>query len=242
MFDPEHVLAFARAEPHHPARDEDSQKVMKEPSQKQNLKQNRTGWLHTYQTAKELRLVYIDRLSTAKSQIGTLDSQDRILLNDSIPSGGVSQETRRALTVCGIATMEWANRVDGVIRMAAGFEIILCAPERNLVPVRVTKAKSNSHDSKRPGGKSGNLLRTVTSRYGGIRGGRVVVNYDHFVSVYDSARDLFCLILIAIVKEHYPGSSTYLQVHCSQLENDLQQWFYNMMYTHKGWIGKLPPT
>ena len=60
------------------------------------------------------------------------------------------------------------------------------------MPMRVTKAKSNSHDGKRPGGKSGNLLRTVTSRYDGIRGDRVVVNYDHFVSIYDSALDL-CL-------------------------------------------------
>ena len=61
-FDPEHALAFARAGPHHPARDDDSRKVVKEPSQKQNLKQNRTGWLHTYQIGKELRLVYIDGL------------------------------------------------------------------------------------------------------------------------------------------------------------------------------------
>ena len=139
-FDPEHALVFARAEPHHPARDDDSQKVMKEPSQNQNLKQNWTRWLHTYQTAKQNRLVYIDGLSSGRSQIGTLDSQDRILLNDSISSGGVSQETRRALTVCEIATREWDNRIDEVIRVAAGVEIILCAPERNLVPMRVTKA------------------------------------------------------------------------------------------------------
>ena len=138
-FDPEHTLVFARAEPHHPARDDDSQKVM-EPSQNQNLKQNWTGWLHTYQTAKKLRLVYINGLSAGRSQIGTLDSQDRILLNDSVSSGGVSQETRRALTVCEIATREWNSRIEEVIRMAAGFEIILCAPERNLVPLRVTKA------------------------------------------------------------------------------------------------------
>lgn len=48
------------------------------------------GWLHTYQTVKELRLVYIDGMSAGKSQIRTLDPQGCILFNDSIPSGGVS--------------------------------------------------------------------------------------------------------------------------------------------------------
>lgn len=102
--------------------------------------EDHAGWLHTYQTTKELRLVYVDGMSAGKSHIGTLDSQDRILFNDTIPYGGVSQETERAKAVCRISAEEWDNRIDGVIRVAGGFEIILCAPEENLVAERVTKS------------------------------------------------------------------------------------------------------
>lgn len=73
--------------------------------------------------------------------------------------------------------------------MAAGFEIILCAPEQNLLPVRMVKWIK--HEKKQKHGKPGDLLRVVTSRYNGIGGDRVKVNYDHFVSAYDSSLDLF---------------------------------------------------
>jgi len=157
--------------------------------------EDQAGWLHTYQTTKELRLVYVDGMSAGKSHIGTLDSQNRILFNDTIPSGGVSQEMERAKAVCRISADEWDNRIDGVIRMAAGFEIILCAPEEKLVAERVTKSrihKPKHHgDHKTQQSKPGELLRVVTSRYNGIGGDRMKVNYDHFVSLYDSDLNVF---------------------------------------------------
>lgn len=107
-FDPEHASVFARPSrrQHHHANDlNDPQKAIKTTGS-MDADLDHTGWLHTYQAAMELRLIYIDGMSAGKSQIGTLDSQGRILFNDSIPSGGVSQETQRAITVCRIAEKE----------------------------------------------------------------------------------------------------------------------------------------
>lgn len=197
-FDPEHALVFARPprHPKHPVHDDQGQQRIVT-SKHGDPMEDHAGWLHTYQTTKELRLVYVDGMSAGKSQIGTLDSQDRILFNDTIPSGGVSRETERAKAVCRISAEEWDNRIDGVIRMEAGFEIILCVPEQNLVPERVTKSRINNHkpmhhgDHKPKRGEPGELLRVVASRYNGIGGDRVKINYDHFVSAYDSDLDLF---------------------------------------------------
>lgn len=195
-FDPEHALVFARPphHPKHPPHDERAQQKVVVSKHGDSM-EDHAGWLHTYQTIKELRLVYVDGMSAGKSHIGTLDSQDRILFNDTIPYGGVSQETERSKAVCRISAEEWDNRIDGVIRMAGGFEIILCAPEENLVAERVTKSrihKPKHHENHKPKqDKPDELLRVVTSRYNGIGGDRVKINYDHFVSVYDSDLNVF---------------------------------------------------
>ena len=194
-FDPEQALLFAREPPHRPGHNkpaENDQKVITMTAKDKEA----GGWLHTYKTAKELRLVYIDGMSAGKSQVGTLDSQDRILFNDSI-SGDVRQEAQRAEAVCRIAAREWDNRIDGVIRMEAGFEIIICAPEHNLIPVRITRSQvdrsNDAHDGRgKPNfGVSGEMLRAVSSRYNGVGGDRVAVNYDHFLSVYNRGLNLF---------------------------------------------------
>ncbi|GKZ30161.1 hypothetical protein AbraIFM66950_008020 [Aspergillus brasiliensis] len=184
-FDPEHAMVFARPplkEPSH-SLDADSQQVMISPAE--------TGWLHTYATTEDLRLVYIDGTSAGKSQIGTLDLQDRVLFEDKLEPGGVSQESARARAVCQIAQEEWKGRIDGVIRMAAGFEIILCNPEQKLEKVQIARVALPTREPGKKGGKSGDLLRTVTSRYHGIGGDRVIVNYDAFVTAYDYGLDLF---------------------------------------------------
>ncbi|KAI9932376.1 hypothetical protein MW887_009889 [Aspergillus wentii] len=184
-FDPEHALVFARP-PRVPVNVNDAQQPLSQSTEN-------AGWLHTYETTRDIRLVYIDGLSGGKSRIGTLDSQDRILFNDTLPPGGVGLESQRAEAVCRIASEEWNGRIDGVIRMAAGFEIILCAPEDNLAMLEVNKAKmAHQQSRKKPkSGKPGELMRVVTSRYDGIGGDRAVVNYDHFVTAYDSDLDLF---------------------------------------------------
>ncbi|PYI07728.1 hypothetical protein BO78DRAFT_406269 [Aspergillus sclerotiicarbonarius CBS 121057] len=204
-FDPEHAMVFARPASKTPRGQPDqsgSQHVMTSADEK-----NEAGWLHTYVTTNDLRLVYIDGTSAGKSHIGTLDLQDRVLFEDKLESGGVTQESQRARAACQIAQEEWNGRIDGVIRMAAGFEIILCKPEQMLEPVHIVRAKFPSQDKGNQGGKPGELLRTVTSRYHGIGGDRVIINYDSFVTAYDYDLDLFPLDSNLPRLDHLPASS-----------------------------------
>ncbi|RDW74651.1 uncharacterized protein DSM5745_07313 [Aspergillus mulundensis] len=209
-FEPEHAMVFARPSRRHQERmdsvqDQSGQQVPMTADEGEDEPEppaDVNGYLHTYTTAKDLRLVYIDGTSAGKSRIGTLDSQDRIMFNDTI-SGGVSGEDQRAKTVCQLAKNEWQGRIDGVIRMAAGFEIILCDPEANLTPVRVMPVEKRSKDRKlsakddkgkeregKPRGKPAELLRAITSRFNGIGGNRVKVNYDNFVTAFNPIYEL----------------------------------------------------
>ncbi|KAL4754501.1 hypothetical protein BDW72DRAFT_200731 [Aspergillus terricola var. indicus] len=220
--EPEHAMVFAR--PSRRQRDKmtmiemdddifTQQYLLADGGDKEKLPSGVSGYLHTYTTAKDLRLLYVDGTSAGKSAIGTLDSQDRILFNDTV-TGGVNSEDQRAKTVCQLAKNEWQNRLDGVIRMAAGFEIILCEPEVNLVSGRVMPVPSKTEDEERkqdrdrehppqngqetkdkgkkgkPRGRPAELLRAITSRYDDIGGERVKLNYDHFVTAYDPSYGL----------------------------------------------------
>ncbi|RAK95285.1 uncharacterized protein BO80DRAFT_429997 [Aspergillus ibericus CBS 121593] len=203
-FDPEHAMVFARPSSKAPriqSTESGSQQVMAA------SEKDEAGWLHTYVTTNDLQLVYIDGTSAGKSHIGTLDLQDRVLFEDKLESGGVTQETQRARAACQIAQEEWDGRIDGVIRMAAGFEIILCHPEQMLEPVHIGRAKFSSGNKGKQGGKPGELLRSVTSRYHGIGGDRVIVNYDAFVTAYDYDLDLVPLGSKLPRLEHLPASS-----------------------------------
>ncbi|KAJ5372424.1 hypothetical protein N7517_004430 [Penicillium concentricum] len=112
------------------------------------------GYLHTYAAAKDLRLLYIDGMSAAKTSKGTLDSQDAVLFNGSFgdPSSRGGGESERARLACEMADNEWEDRIDGVLRMEAGFEIILCHFERDLTPVRITQVKEQSEEHRGPRG------------------------------------------------------------------------------------------
>lgn len=155
---------------------------------------NQAGYLHTYVAAKDLRLVYIDGMSAGKTNMGTLDSQDRILFRDNITGPGF-QEYERAELACQIARDDWHGRIDGILRMEAGFEIILCNFTRNLHVLRISRVKGREGDDKNrrggpggPGGPGGmqsfSIYKAIAARFNGIGGGRVQVNYDHFVTAY----------------------------------------------------------
>ncbi|KAJ5472778.1 hypothetical protein N7530_006779 [Penicillium desertorum] len=110
------------------------------------------GYLHTYSAAKDLRLLYLDGMAAAKTSKGTLDSQDAVLFSGSLddhPSPG-GQENERARLACDMAQNELEGRIDGVLRMEAGFEIILCDFERDLIPVRITQVKQSSEEPRGP--------------------------------------------------------------------------------------------
>uniref|UniRef100_A0A060TG83 ARAD1D21186p n=1 Tax=Blastobotrys adeninivorans TaxID=409370 RepID=A0A060TG83_BLAAD len=212
-FEPEHAMVFARPKrgPHGPHGSNKEQFLLPADGS------SSAGWFQTYRTAKDLRLVYVDGMSGGKSDLGTLDSQDRILFNDTITeSNGRFADDQRARAVCEIAKSEWDNRIDGVLRMEAGFEIILCNPELNLHLVSsiqvteesdtteisgsprpplgppLTRGRRPGRPGKGPGGYGPNeWVRAITSRYHGIGGGRVVLNYDYFVTAYNTSLDLF---------------------------------------------------
>lgn len=97
------------------------------------------GYLQTYQAARPLNLLYIDGMGAGKSGYGTLDSQDFILRGKSPqdpgdgPGRGWYGEKERAEDLCKISD-EWERqggvRIDGFMRMEAGFEIIYCRFEQ----------------------------------------------------------------------------------------------------------------
>jgi hypothetical protein len=155
------------------------------------------GYLHTYRTLRNLRLLYVDGQSAAKSDKGTLDVQDLILRDpgsyeqppDQEPGrgpGGPPGDSLRALELCNSVENEWKGKIDGILRMEAGFEIILCSFEDNLDVVSIKQQKTRQGGG--PGsGDSGNQLsyyQAVAARFDGIGGNRVSVDYDSLISVY----------------------------------------------------------
>ena len=154
------------------------------------------GYLHTYRTLRQLRLLYVDGQSAAKSDKGTLDVQDLILRNqgtDQQPPGqdpgrgpgGPPGDSLRALELCNSAGHEWEGRIDGILRMEAGFEVILCSFEDNLevVSIKQQKVRAGGPDS-RDSGDQLSYYQAVAARFDGIGGNRVHVDYDSLVSVF----------------------------------------------------------
>jgi hypothetical protein len=168
------------------------------------------GYLHTYRATRDLNLVYIDGQSAAKANVGTLDSQDYILLDWPIDLNRSEQwpgrhELTRATELCALAT-EWG--IDGWIRMEAGFEVIYCdfSPGAGLEQVSALGQPFQNETSGYPdqcgggpgGGKfrfpiqvGGELLRRMfswmraaASRYHGHVRGRVEIDFSGMVSAF----------------------------------------------------------
>ncbi|KAF2759297.1 hypothetical protein EJ05DRAFT_437641 [Pseudovirgaria hyperparasitica] len=152
---------------------------------------NNHGHLHTYRTKRDLHLLYIDGMSAAKTSNGTLDSTDHVLLDSSLVCSGIC-EHERATMLCKLAETEWGNRVDGILRMEAGFEIIMCSFEKNLDIVavaRIDSPKPRSGDHR--GFGTFQLYKAISDRFHGIGGTRVKLDYENFVTAYDYPIDLF---------------------------------------------------
>ncbi|KAL2819323.1 hypothetical protein BDW59DRAFT_174826 [Aspergillus cavernicola] len=193
-FEPEHALVFARPHPHNPPPPGDGpsppQQVVGEPNQAED------GFLHTFAAARDLRLLYVDGMSAGKTSNGTMDSQDRILFHGGREDGGEGwmEEGERAELFCRMVQERWGGRLDGMLRMEAGFEIILCDFARNIEVLRVSRVRPREEGM--PGGKIGDhagrlWLPAVASRYWNIGGDRVRLNYDYLVTAYVYGLDLF---------------------------------------------------
>ncbi|QDS73775.1 hypothetical protein FKW77_005361 [Venturia effusa] len=157
-----------------------------------------SGYLHTYITSRDLQLLYIDGMSAGKTPNGTLDSQYHGILNSTKTHEGM-WDPQLAKLMCTIAADEWKGRVDGFIRMEAGFEVIVCDFANSVDLKRVTRAGSvcslpGGCQDAGPGGSTSSTfayLRAVSDRYHGIGGDRVRINYDRFISAYTQDIDLF---------------------------------------------------
>ncbi|KAK5633879.1 hypothetical protein RRF57_009593 [Xylaria bambusicola] len=82
--------------------------------------------LHTVAPTRPLRVIYFDGQSATLTETGSLDSQLAILNGQVLPNPTYNQiydEGRRALDLC---TLVDDLDLDGVVRMNAGFEILLC--------------------------------------------------------------------------------------------------------------------
>ncbi|KAF3047195.1 hypothetical protein E8E11_000114 [Didymella keratinophila] len=145
------------------------------------------GYLHTYRPLHDLHLLYIDGLSAGKTSNGTLDTQDLLLLNLTSdphdgPHGPMGGEMERAQGLCNLAASLWQGRIDGVVRLEGGFEIILCDFAAHLELTDVLAVPEREGGRGPMGGWE--YTKAVASRYHGIGSGRVRVDYEAFVSVF----------------------------------------------------------
>jgi hypothetical protein len=155
------------------------------------------GWLHTYRM-KHLRTIYIDGEAAAKSQKGSLDSQDYVLApstdreDPDKPGRGPGDEYGRAKQMCDMAANVWQGEIDGFIRMEHGFELILCDFEENADLVRMARVSDREAVNDRYGGMTLlSFLKAIGARYHSIGGDRVKIDYDNFVTAFAADLDLF---------------------------------------------------
>ncbi|EJD40744.1 hypothetical protein AURDEDRAFT_146305 [Auricularia subglabra TFB-10046 SS5] len=149
------------------------------------------GYLHTYRTKHSLSLLYLDGMSAAKSAIGTLDSTNLVLL-DRDANEVRAMDAERAVALCNLTRDEWGGRIDGFLRMQMGFEIILCDFAPHLAVDRIARAPARgSRDTPDRFGTDLPYYRAVASRFDGIGGSRVSVNYEEFVTAFAYDFDLF---------------------------------------------------
>lgn len=137
------------------------------------------GYLHNYQASRDMRLVYIDGMAAASTDFGTLDSQDLVLLGNFTLDPW--DEGYRAGELCQLAA-KW--KLDGFIRMEAGFEIIKCDISDG-VHLLDTRTRAPRGTPARGGTRSiFEHVRDVSTRYNGIASSRVTLDYSSTISAY----------------------------------------------------------
>ncbi|KAL0931249.1 uncharacterized protein CTRU02_213984 [Colletotrichum truncatum] len=151
------------------------------------------GWLHVYRATEPLQLLYVDGMSGGKTTMGTLDTQDYLLRSvrsdpwaEKEPpkalGGGPMGERERAVDLCKLST-SWG--LHGILRMEAGFEIIMCDFEKGLEQVQALRRPEPSRQNERRGEVRGlETLRGFAERYQGIGASRTLVDYSSMVSAF----------------------------------------------------------
>lgn len=155
------------------------------------------GYFHTYIANRPLNLLYIGGESAAKCDLGPMDSQDYILMNKE--QHGMRGELARATDMCALAE-EWkfeaGGKIDGFVRMEAGFEIIYCdffdgldllsvqaSPFRNETGIQYdpTEDSMRGVDAR---ARNFEWMRAVAARFHGHPAGRLDVDWSSTVSAF----------------------------------------------------------
>lgn len=151
------------------------------------------GYFHLYRANRPLNLLYIDGQAAAKCPLGSLDSQDMILLGrdkaDTVPP--TFGEWPRAEELCALAE-EWKHpngaKIDGFIRMEAGFEIIYCDfSEKGGLDLVSVQASSFSNETGLDPYEVASLfewLRACAARFHGHPAGRLDIDWSSMVSAF----------------------------------------------------------
>lgn len=148
--------------------------------------------LHVYRTTRELNVLFLDGMSAGKTSLGTLDQQDYVLCNDTAdnPRGvsyteetiqaGPPGDSSRATQMCE----DFGDSIDGIVRMEAGFELIMCDFSNGVKLVSVTPRPTASDQAEHDEMRDFEYLRGISYRYQGITAGRVKVDYSNMVSAF----------------------------------------------------------
>jgi hypothetical protein len=108
-----------------------------------------------------------------------------LLLNLTEKHGPMGGEYKRAEGLCNLTSTLWEGKIDGILRMEGGFEIILCNFEKHLQRTDVIAVPTEERRGGPGGGLGGwKYIKALTSRYNGIGGERVVLDFEGFVSVF----------------------------------------------------------
>ncbi|KAK0120601.1 hypothetical protein ONS96_010805 [Cadophora gregata f. sp. sojae] len=141
------------------------------------------GYLHVYRTSRPLtRLLYLDGMSAGKTLMGTLDTQDYVICKDS-NTGIINpmDDYVRAECMCKIGA---EHGIEGIIRMEAGFELILCNFSANLEFITANQRPKYDAPEGILDSSHFEYMRGVAARYQGITAGRMKVDYSSMVSAY----------------------------------------------------------
>lgn len=139
------------------------------------------GYLHEYRAIRTLdKLLYLDGMSAGKTSVGTLDTQDFLLRNDTSSSAPWG-DYERAKTMCELGA-EWG--IEGIVRMEAGFELIFCNFTDGMELVSATRRPEVDMPEGYNDLGQFEYMRGIAQRYQGITAGRVEVDYSSMVSAF----------------------------------------------------------
>lgn len=153
----------------------------------------RRGYFHFYRANRPLNLLYIDGQAAAKCPLGSLDSQDLILLGrkNAVTVPPTFGEWPRAEQLCALAE-EWKHpngvKIDGFIRMEAGFEIIYCDFSEqgglDLVSVQASSFSNETGLAPHQVASVFEWLRACAARFHGQPAGRLDIDWSSMVSAF----------------------------------------------------------